>query len=239
MDTTQILIIVAVVAVLLLIIVIAMRIRASRKVKAMSPEQRDLHYAERAHKKRVAELKSDYKAVEKDTERAVKDARARLKDALAIGTDKVDSVKGPDGTVSLTSTTLTVPSGTRDLTASVTAQATAEGSAPSAEGEDDTRASVLTIHDGSDTETVTFKPDQEDAVRAIAAKITSAASHADEVRAQRSEATKDAEDAIAAANEQATVRLNDAQKVYDAGIAESEEKVRAAEVTLRNSRVRK
>ncbi|WP_062076413.1 hypothetical protein [Demequina globuliformis] len=238
MDTTQVLIIVAAVALVLLLIVIALRVSRSRKVKAMSPEQRDLHYAQRAHKKRVAELKGDYKAVEKDTERAVKEARTRLKDALAIGSDKVDAVKGVDGTVTLTSTTLTLPHGEHELTSDVTATATTEGSAPASEGDEDTRQTILTVTHGGEATVVHFKADQEDAVRAMAAKINSAASHVDEVRRQRDEATAEAEEAISTANEQATVRLNEAQRVYDSGIAESEAKVRAAEDKVRKTRLR-
>ncbi|WP_061960345.1 hypothetical protein [Demequina flava] len=238
METQEILIIVAAVAVVALIIVILMRVRHSRKVKAMSPEQRDLHYAQRAHKKRVSELKSDYKAVEKDTERAVKEARDRLKNALAIGSEKIDSVKGPEGTVSLTQLTVTLPVGERELQPGTSASASTEGTAPAAEGDEDTRKAVLTVTIGEETATVPFKPEQEDAVRAIAAKITSAASHVDEVKRQRDEATQAAEADIAQANEQATVRLNEAQKTYDSGIAESDEKVRKAEEKVRQTRVR-
>lgn len=238
MNTTQILIIVAAVAVALLLIIIALRLSRRRKVNAMSPEQRDLHYAQQAHKKRVAELKSDFKSVEKDTGRAVKDAKSRLDGALAIGSERIDSVKGPAGTVSLTSLELTTPGGTRAVTPQLRATAEATGAAPVAEGDDDTRRMSLTIEDGEHRETIDFKADQEAAVRGLAARITSAGEHVEEVTRQRDEATREAEQAVATANEQATVRLNDAQVRYDKGIAASEAKVRDAETRLRESRVR-
>lgn len=238
MNTTQILVIVAAVAVALLLIVIALRLSRRRKVNAMSPEARDLHYAQQAHKMRVAELKSDFKAVEKDTGRAVKDAKARLDGALAIGSDRLDAVKGPAGTVTLTSLELTTPGGTRAVTPALSAEAQATGAPPAGDGDEDTRRITLTIVDGEHRESIDFKADQEAAVRALAARITSAGEHLEEVTRQRDEATHEAEAAVATANEQATVRLNEAQVRYDKGIAESEAKVRDAETRLRDSRVR-
>ena len=238
MDITQVLIIVAAVAVAALLAVIALRLSARRRVKRMSHEERDLHYAQRAHKRRTSELKHDYKDVEKEAGRAVKDAESRLEDALAMGTDRIDAVKGPQGTVSLTSRELTTPSGSRPIASGLTAEATVEGSAPTADGED-TRSVVLTLH-GADgeTETVAFPLDKEADVRAIAARITSAAEHVDEVSRQRSAAVEEAEKGVADANAQATVQLNEAQVRYDKGLAESEAKVRDAEATARDARVR-
>ncbi len=238
MDTTQILIIIAAVAVALLLIVIALRLSRRRKVNAMSPEQRDLHFAQQAHKTRVAELKSDFKAVEKDTGRAVKDAKARLDSSIAIGTDKIDSVKGPAGTVSLTSLEITTPGGTRPVTPSLSAHAEATGSAPAAEGDEDTRRTTLIVEDGEHRETIDFKAEQEADVRGLAARITSAGENVEEVTRQRDEAIHESEQAVATANEQATVRLNEAQVRYDKGIAESDATVRDAETRLRESRVR-
>ncbi|WP_084040252.1 hypothetical protein [Demequina sp. NBRC 110053] len=239
MDTTQVLIIVAAVAVALLLIIIALRLAARRRVKAMTPEQRDLHYAERARKKRVSELKADLKAVEKDGQRAVKDARSRLESALAIGTDQIDAVKGPSGTVALTSRTLETPSGTRDVTPDLSAEATAAGSPATAEGAADTRRVDLVISDADGTaETVAFRPDQESDVRGFAARVGAAAHSVDEVLRQRDDAVREAEEAVTAATEQATVRMNEAQARYDKGIAEADEKVRAAEATVRERRIR-
>jgi hypothetical protein len=235
MSTSQVLIIVglAIVVVLLIVLIVAIRRRKARAFAALTPEERELHFARREHDSRVTELKNEFKAQEKASKKRTKQAEDRLKDALKIGDDRLDSRKSREGTVTLTGLALTTPSGTQEITPETSAMVETRGAAPAGEGEPDTRHVALTITGAGQDQTMAFDTDAEGDVRGLAAKITSAATNVTVLRTQRSHAIKAAEDEVATANANATVEANNAQARYDAAVQESLATVRAAEDAVR------
>jgi hypothetical protein len=235
MSTNEVLIIVglAIVAVLIIVLWVAIRRRKSRAFAALTPEERELTYAKRGHAKTVSALKGELKAQEKSSKKRSKAAENQLKDATKIGSDVLDSRKGRDGTVSLTGLVLSTPSGDHDITGQTTASVEAIGTAPAAEGEPDTRRIALHLAGAGFDETHEFDAEAETEVRALAAKIASAAAHVDTLRKQRDDAVKAAEDEVAEATTNATVEANNAQARYDTASQESLAKMRAAEDAVR------
>lgn len=235
MTTNQVLIIVglAIVVVLLIVLLVAIRRRKARAFAALTPEERELKYAKDAYADRISELKSELKATEKESRKRTQRAEDRLKEATKIGSDKIDSLKGHEGTVSLTGLALTTPSGEHALTAQTTAVAEMTGAAPAEEGGEDTRHATLTLGGEGISDVVTFDRDKENEVRALAAKITSAAAHVDTLKQQRHDAVAAAETEVAEANSNATIEANNAHARYDAAEKESMAKVRAAEDSVR------
>lgn len=236
MTTHQVLIIVglAIVVVLLIVLIVAMRRRKGREFGALTPQERELHFAKRKHDQTMSELKSELKAQGKASKKRTKQAQDRLKDALRLGADRLDSLKGRDGTVSLTGLVITTPTGDHDITPQVAARADAGGAPPAAQGEPDTRHTTLIIEGGGLSETHVFDADDEAAVRGLAAKITSAAAHVEVLAQQRDDAVRAAENEVAEANANATIEANNAQARYDAAAQASLAKVRAAEDAVRN-----
>lgn len=235
MTTSQVLIIVglAIVVVLLIVLLVTIRRRKARAFAALTPQERALHYAKHEHEKNVSELKSELKAQEKASKQRTKQAEDRLKDAMKMGTERLAALKGPDGAVVLTGLSLTTPTREHSINAQISASVAAAGTAPAADGEPDTRRTILTVTGLTPDETVTFERDQETDARALAAKITSAAAHVAELTKQRDDAVKAAENEVAEANANATIEANNSQARYDAAVQESLAKVRAAEDAVR------
>jgi FtsZ-interacting cell division protein ZipA len=235
MTTDQVLILIGltIVVVLLIVLLVAVRRRKARAFAALTPEERELHRAKGDHEKRVSELNGELKAQHKDSKKRTKHAEDRLHDAMKVGTERLDSLKGPDGTVTLTGLSLTTPTGEREITPQVSASVAMTGTPPAADGEQDTRRVKLSLTGPGLEEHVTFERSQEAEVRSLAAKTSSAASHIEVLNSQREDAIEAAEVAVAEANENATIEANNAQSRYDAAVAESLEKVRAAEDAVR------
>ncbi|WP_062207840.1 hypothetical protein [Demequina oxidasica] len=241
MDSNTVLIIVglAIVAVLAVVLIVAIRRRKARTFAALTPEERELVYAKDQYSTRVGELNSELKATEKESRKRTKRAEDRLREATAIGGDRIDSLKGANGTVSFTGLMITTPSGEYALTPQTTASADITGSpavADGAEGTDDavdTRTVALTLGGNGISDVVTFALGKEAEVRALAAKITSAAAQVETLQQQRNAAVAAAEQEVAEANSNATIEANNAQARYDAAEQESMAKVRAAEDAVR------
>ncbi|WP_430866994.1 hypothetical protein [Demequina aurantiaca] len=235
MDSNQVLILIglAVVVVLLIVLVVAIRRRKARAFAALSAEERELKYAKDAYTARVGELKGELKATEKESRNRSQRADDQLKEATSIGSDTVQSLKGNEGTVSLTGLSLTTPTGERALTTQTTAVAELTGTAASAEDPDETRLTTLTLGGDGLSEVITFGYDKETEVRSLAAKITSVATQVDTLRKQRDDAVAAAEQEVADATSNATIEATNAQARYDAAEKESMAKVRAAEDAVR------
>jgi len=236
MTTNQVLVIVglAIVAVLLVVLLVTVRRRKARAFAALTPQERELTYARSDYTKRVSELKDELKATEKESRKRTKRAEDKLNEATKIGSDKIASLKGKEGTVMLTALVLTTPSSTHNITPQTTASVAATGSAPASDGESDTRRAVLSIQGDGINEAVTFAIDEEADARGLAAKISSAAAHVGVLNSQRDDAIEAAEAEVAEANANATIEANNAQARYDAAEKESMATVRAAEDAVRS-----
>lgn len=235
MTTNQVLITVglAIVVVLLIVLLVTVRRRKARAFAALTPEERELKYAKDHHASRMSELKGDLKATDKESRKRTKHAESRLAEATKMGSDKIMAIKAEQGTVTLTGLTIITPSGTHDITPETTASVSAIGAAPATEADSDTRRTQLTVRGAGFNDELTLGTGDEAAARAMAAKISSAASHVETLSSQRDEAITAAEAEVAEANANATIEANNAKARHDAAEQESLERVRAAEDAVR------